>query len=208
MSPDPSSLAPAIPYGASVPTGIDVDAIVRDLNAQGVYAPAAQVPALQAVVADAKAKGHDIKIVVLTDKLQTFTHYRDIALTVQPKTGGTVIVLGPDSVGSSGPEFPRVVQEEAAQNLTLSDPPGAAKQMVAQLTAPQTNWTVVTVVLTLVVLMGAVGARLFSKRRAAGAHAPGAVAAPTTEESAADAGEAVREGLDDGLDTATSAEKG
>ncbi|MFT4199379.1 DUF6676 family protein [Gordonia sp. (in: high G+C Gram-positive bacteria)] len=174
MSPEPSSAVPTIPYGASVPANIDVPAIVRDLKAQGVSGPAAQVPALQAVVADAKAKGHDIKVVVVTDKQPYFTYYRDIALAVQPQTGGTVIVLGPDSVGSSGPEFPRVVQEEASQNLTLTDPPGAARQMVDQLTGPQTNWSVITIVLTLLVLAAAVGARLVSKRRKAGAHASGA----------------------------------
>ncbi len=172
MSPDPSSTAPTIPYGASVPTNVDVDAILRDLQAQGVSGPAEQVPALKAVVADAKAKGHDIKVVVLTEKQPKFTYYRDIALTLQPKTGGTVIVLGPDSVGSSGPEFARVVQEEAAQNLTLTDPPGAARQMVDQLTAPQTNWSVITIILTLVVLVGAVAARLVAKRRAAAPPGP------------------------------------
>ena len=63
------------------------------------------MPALKAVAADAAGKGHDIKIVVLTGPSQ-FTYYRDIALTVQQQTGGTVIVLGPDSLGSAGPEFP------------------------------------------------------------------------------------------------------
>ncbi|GED97811.1 Rv1476 family membrane protein [Gordonia crocea] len=175
MSPEPSSVVPTIPYGASVPENVDIDAILRDLQTQGVHGPAEQVPALKAVVADAKAKGHDIKVVVLTQKQPKFTYYRDVALTLQPKTGGTVIVLGPDSVGSSGPEFARVVQEEAAQNLTLTDPPGAARQMVEQLTAPQTNWSVITILLTLAVLAAAVGARWFSKRRPA-VHATGAVA--------------------------------
>ncbi|GAB11144.1 hypothetical protein GOARA_064_01460 [Gordonia araii NBRC 100433] len=170
MSPEPSSAVPTIPYGASVPDNVDVDAIVADLKAQSVHGPAEQVPALKQVVADAKADGHDIKIVVLTSKQPKFTYYRDVALTVQPKTGGTVIVLGPDSVGSSGPEFARVVQEEAAQNLTLSDPPGAARQMVDQLTAPHMNWSVITIVLTLAVLLAAVAARFLSKRKA-GAHA-------------------------------------
>lgn len=166
MSPEPSSAVPTIPYGASVPDSIDIEAIARDLQTQGVAGPVAQIPALKAVVADAKAKGYDIKVVVLTDKQPKFTYYRDIALTLQPKTGGTVIVLGPDSVGSSGPQFARVVQEEAAQNLTLTDLPGAARQMVDQLTAPQTNWTAITIVLTLGVLVAAVGARLVATRRA------------------------------------------
>ncbi|MFT3899937.1 MAG: hypothetical protein QM728_06805 [Gordonia sp. (in: high G+C Gram-positive bacteria)] len=177
MAPEPSSAVPTIPYGSAVPANVDVPAIVRDLKAQGVYGPPAQIPALQQVVADAKAKGHDIKVVVLTDKQPFFTYYRDIALAVQPQTGGTVIVLGPDSVGSSGPEFSRVVQEEASQNLTLTDPPGAARQMVDQLTSPHTNWTVITIVLTLFVLLAAVGARLVSRRRAAAvpaAASPGA----------------------------------
>lgn len=174
MSPEPGPVVPTpavptIPYGASVPDNIDVNAIVTAVKSQGVYGPAEQVPALEAVVADAAGKGHDVKIVVLTGYQPKFTYYRDIALTVQQQTGGTVIVLGPDSLGSAGPDFPRVVQESASQNLTLSDPPGAARQMVDQLTAPQTDWTVLTIVLTLCVLAAAIGARLFSRRR--GTHA-------------------------------------
>ena len=91
MSPEPSSAVPTIPYGASVPDSIDIEAIARDLQTQGVAGPVAQIPALKAVVADAKAKGYDIKVVVLTDKQPKFTYYRDIALTLQPKTGDTVI---------------------------------------------------------------------------------------------------------------------
>jgi hypothetical protein len=178
MSPEPTPAVPTIPYGASVPDNIDVNAIVTAVKSQGVYGPAEQVPALKAVAADAAGKGHDVKIVVLTGYQPKFTYYRDIALTVQQQTGGTVIVLGPDSLGSAGPEFPRVVQESASQNLTLSDPPGAARQMVDQLTAPQTDWTLLTIVLTLFVLAAAVGARLFSRRR--GAHAV-AGEAPVTE---------------------------
>ena len=58
MSPEPGPVVPTpavptIPYGASVPDNIDVNAIVTAVKSQGVYGPAEQVPALEAVVADA-----------------------------------------------------------------------------------------------------------------------------------------------------------
>ena len=64
-------------------------------------------------------KSHDIKIVVLTGYQPKFTYYRDIALTVQQQTGGTVIVLGPDSLGSAGPGSPGRPGVRVAESHTV-----------------------------------------------------------------------------------------
>ncbi len=156
---------PAIPYGASVPKNINIEQIRKDLVETGVSAPADQVGPLREVVAYAKSQGHDIKFVVVGQQPK-FTYYRDVAIDLQSTTGGNVIVLGPDSVGSQGPDFSRVDQEEAAaNNLTLTNPPQAARQMVDDLITPGMNWTAITLVLIAVVFVGAVVARVRGKRR-------------------------------------------
>ncbi|GAB19992.1 hypothetical protein GOEFS_105_00030 [Gordonia effusa NBRC 100432] len=158
-----------IPYGASVPANVNIEKIRNDLLTTGVSGPADQVPQLKEVVAHAKSKGHDIKIVVLTEKQPKFTYYRDVAIELQSSTGGNVLVLGPNSVGSQGPDFSRVDQEEAAaNNLTLTNPPQAARQMVDYLDGPTLDWTAITLVLMAVVFVGAVLARIFGRRRARG----------------------------------------
>ncbi|ACY21644.1 hypothetical protein Gbro_2402 [Gordonia bronchialis DSM 43247] len=174
MSPDP--LVPGSPGtqagdtdSPSIPglTNVDMKQLATDLAADHVAAPSNpdQVPALLAVVADAKAKGHDISLVVLADQQPNYWIYRDIATTLQHDVGGTVIVLGPNSVGSTGPDFSRFVQEQATNNLDLKQPAVAARQMVDQMTAPTLDWTVITLVLIVVVVVGAVIGRLRSLRQ-------------------------------------------
>ena len=125
----------------------------------------AQIGALKQVVAHAQADGHDINLVVLKQQMPTFTMYRDIATELQQHVGGTVLVFGPNSVGSASPEFSRVNLEDATDNLTLSNPPQAAQQMVDAITKPGVDWTLVTIVLIAVVVIGAIVGRIRSLRR-------------------------------------------
>ncbi|GAC68738.1 Rv1476 family membrane protein [Gordonia soli] len=162
---DPGTFVLAAPVGATdnlsiIPEDIDMAALLADIQDDHVAAPADQVAGLREVVAHAKAEGYDVSFVVLPEAQPKFTYYRDIASQLQSETGGTVIVLGPNSVGSSSPYFSRVQQEEATDNLTLTNPPLAARQMFDQMTEPGVNWTLVTLVLLVVVVVGAVLARL------------------------------------------------
>lgn len=168
MSPDPSTAAvtgslaaPATgDAAASAVEGVDIPALRQDLLGDQVAAPADQVPALRQVVEYARSEGHDVSFVVLDTVAPKFTYYRDIATALQKDTGGTVIVLAPNSVGSASTEFTRVQQEQATDNLTLQDPPLAARQMFDQMAEPGVNWTIVTLVLIAVIGVGAVVARL------------------------------------------------
>ncbi|MEO9328501.1 Rv1476 family membrane protein [Gordonia aurantiaca] len=154
--------------------GVDMDQLARDIADDGVAgASPEQVPAMLEVVEYAKSKGHDFSFVVIQQQQPRFTLYRDIANQLQEQVGGTVIVLGPNSVGSSSPEISRVIQEQATQDLSLTDPPGAARQMVDVMTDDHIDWTVVGLVLILVVVLGAVAARIRTRRaRAAAANGP------------------------------------
>ncbi|MAU82796.1 DUF6676 family protein [Gordonia sp. Z-3] len=146
-----------------IPESVDMPAILRDIQEDGVAAPAGQVAGLRAVVAEAQADGQEVSFVVI-DRPLKFEYYRDIATDLQADVGGTVIVLGPQSVGSASPHFSRVQQEEATDNLTLTDPPLAARQMWDQMNEPSLNWTVISLLLIVIVVAGAAIARLRSTR--------------------------------------------
>ncbi|GAA1480273.1 hypothetical protein GCM10009624_07130 [Gordonia sinesedis] len=200
MSPDPMSVtvlaAPAGELSGSDAFAAEVGLpkLREDLLADHVAAPADQVPALREVVEYARSEGNDVNFVVLTQVAPKFTYYRDIATALQKETGGTVIVLAPNSVGSSSPYFSRVQQEEATDNLTLQNPPQAARQMYDQMTEPGVNWTVVTIVLIVLVVVAAVVARLRSVRgRSRG---PADVTAEPTPQPAPVAGGADRRDSD------------
>ncbi|MGC4963613.1 DUF6676 family protein [Gordonia sp. DT101] len=157
-----------------IPSDLDMNAILADIEDDHVSAPADQVAGLREVVAHADSEGYDVSFVVLPDAMK-FTYYRDIATELQSEVGGTVIVLGPNSVGSSSPYFSRVQQEEATDNLTLTNPPVAARQMWDQMNGPSLNWTAISLVLIVIIIIGAVIARLRT-RRTRGAAAEGSAA--------------------------------
>ncbi|UEA59119.1 hypothetical protein LK459_21815 [Gordonia otitidis] len=158
MSPGPQG------YPAIIPANVDMAALRSELLADHVAAPADQEPELRSLVARAKSDGYELNVVVLTESQPNFTYYRDIATELQSQVGGTVLVIGPNSVGSASNEFSRVVQEQAMDDLTLQKPTVAATQMYDELTAPQIDWTLVTIVLILVTIVGAVLARVRSVR--------------------------------------------
>lgn len=158
MSPGPQG------YPAIIPANVDMAALRSELLADHVAAPADQEPELRSLVARAKSDGYELNVVVLTESQPNFTYYRDIAAELQSQVGGTVLVIGPNSVGSASNEFSRVVQEQAMDDLTLQKPTVAATQMYDELTAPQIDWTLVTIVLILVTIVGAVLARVRSVR--------------------------------------------
>ncbi|MGZ8179689.1 Rv1476 family membrane protein [Williamsia sp. SKLECPSW1] len=169
-----------------IPDDVDLTAIESDLAADHVSAPADDVVGLEKVVAEAKAKGHDMYFVVLQDRQPVFTYYRDIATAIQKETGGTVIVFGPDTIGSASDDFSRVQLEQAQDNLTVSQPAQGAQQILDRMTVQtQIPWTVVTLVLVAVVAIAAVVARILQVRgRRATSPATASVAAKSDEGSA------------------------
>jgi hypothetical protein len=172
-----------------IPDDVDLPSIEKDLQGDHVSAPSDDVAGLERVVADAKAKGHDMYFVVLEQSQPNFTYYRDIATALQKQTGGTVVVFGPDTVGTASNDFSRVQLEQAQDNLTVSQPTLAAQQMLDRMTVQtQTPWTVVTLVLIAVVALGAVAARFVQLRRRAESPAvatPGGAATPDAAPTAA-----------------------
>ncbi len=170
---------------AIVPDDVDLGAIERGLADDHVDAPAEDTAGLRQVVTKAQSEGHDMYFVVLTEAQPRFTYYRDIATALQEKTGGTVIVFGPNTIGSASDDFSRVQLEQAQDNLNVSNPTVGANQILDRMTdQTQVPWTVVTVLLVVVVAIGAVAARILGRRRSTRSQTSPAPAASTPGDSA------------------------
>jgi len=166
MAPNASTWAQS-PAMSIIPADVDLKAIEVDLADDHVSAPADLTPRLASVVSQARDEGHDMYFVVLSESQPKFTYFRDIATALQDETGGTVVVFGPGTVGSASDDFSRVQLEQAQDNLSTSNPPVAAQQLLDRMTdQTQVPWTVVTIALIVVVALGAVAARVLGHRRA------------------------------------------
>lgn len=169
------------PFTTIIPPDVNIADLQAGLADDGVVAPADMTPQILKVVAEGRDKGYDLHFVVTEQIYPRITYYRDIATELHDETGGTVIVLGGNYIGSASDEFSRVELEQSTDNLTISDPPVAAQQMLDRMTEQtQVPWTVVTLVLILVVAIGAVIGRKLQLRKGT---------APTDSDS--DSGEAV-----------------
>jgi len=154
---DPGTTAPDVCMGL----------VDDDLRDDGVSAP--DVPAnagLPRVVADAKQKGIDLKIVVLDQNPAIDTPLRDIATEVgREYPGSTVLVLSPSFAGTYSPTFDRATLEAGQDIAKVSGTPVAASQnFVTELTTPHFPWTPFTIALVLGVAVAAVATRLLQVR--------------------------------------------
>jgi len=151
----------------STPPDVCMGLVQEDLRDDGVSAP--DVPAnagLPQVVADAKAKGIDLKIVVLDQNPAIDTPLRDIATEVgRDYPGSTVLVLSPSFAGTYSPTFDRSTLEAGQDVAKVSGTPVLASQnFVTELTTPHFPWTPFTIVLVLGVAAAAVVTRLLQVR--------------------------------------------
>ncbi|WP_408066390.1 Rv1476 family membrane protein [[Mycobacterium] nativiensis] len=133
--------------------------------ADGVSAPAADVPALRDVVAQAGRDGIDLKIVEVASNPGMDTALRDVATVVgydHPES--TVLVLSTNYVGSYSGQFHRSKLEAAEDHAKTGDPVVSAQNFLNELTAPDLPWTGLTVALLVGVAAAAVGTRFLQRR--------------------------------------------
>ncbi|GEE02793.1 hypothetical protein nbrc107696_32390 [Gordonia spumicola] len=161
-SPDPVGGRPADKWAS-----LDMPAIVKQLKATGVYAPEDQAPELKKLVAQAKADGHDLFVVVTDQQFAPFTVYRDVAHVLQESTGGTVLVFGPGgNLGTSSTDFSRVQLEDATSEAHSGAAPAQqAREIYEKAIDPNVDWTLATIALIVVVVIGAVIARVRGLRK-------------------------------------------
>ena len=139
--------------------------VMADVAADGIAAPAADVAGLQKVVADARDRGVDLKVVVMEKSPILDTPLRDIATQIgKAHPGSTVLVISPGWAGSYSTSYDRALLE-AGQDVvkTASNPVQGAQNFVDQLNTPDFSWTALTVTLVIGVSVAAVVARVLHR---------------------------------------------
>lgn len=143
--------------------------------ADGVSAPAADVPALRDVVAQAAHDGIDLKIIEVARNPGMDTALRDVATVVgYDYPEATVLVLSNNYVGSYSGQFHRAKLEAAEDHAKTGDPVTSAQNFLHELTTPDLPWTGMTVVLLIGVAAAAVGTRFLQRRSRKAAERPAA----------------------------------
>ncbi|MEZ0355749.1 DUF6676 family protein [Mycobacterium sp. SA01] len=150
----------------STPIDQCLAAVKADVAADGVAAPAADVAALQNVVASAKEHGIDLKVVVMDKSPAIDTPLRDIATEIgQNNPGSTVLVLSPGWAGTYSTTYDRVILE-AGQDVakTAPNPVVGTQAFVDQLQTPDFPWMGLTITLVIGVAVAAVLTRVLQLR--------------------------------------------
>jgi len=159
-----------------IPPDVDINKVKADVGRDGVSAPAADVPGLRQVVANAQAKGIDLKVVVIETNPPIDTPLRDIATEVgHAYPGSTVLAISPMWAGTYSPVFNRVTLEAGQDVAKTGNPVQSAQNFLGELTVPPFPWTGLTIVLVIAVAAATVVTRLLqvrSKRDRAGALGP------------------------------------
>jgi hypothetical protein len=150
---------------AYIPPDVDINAVNAAVAADGVSAPGADVAALKQVVADARAKGIDLKIVVIPTNPPIDTPLRDIATEVgKVHPDSTVLAISPFFAGTYSRHFDRVTLEAGQDVAKTGNPVQSSKNFVSELTTPHFPWTPFTIVLVLGVALAAVATRMLQVR--------------------------------------------
>jgi hypothetical protein len=161
----PVEVCGAVGLPASTPVDTCLDKVKAEVAADGVAAPPADVAGLQKVVAGARDRGIDLKVVVMEESPIIDTPLRDIATAVgQGHPGSTVLVISPGWAGSYSKTYDRVLLE-AGQDVvkTAPNPVQGAQNFVDQLNTPDISWTALTVVIVIAVAAAAVATRFLQR---------------------------------------------
>ncbi|CAN5414624.1 hypothetical protein BH09ACT7_BH09ACT7_05710 [soil metagenome] len=159
-----------------IPQDVDINAVMAQVAADDVSAPAAVEPGLREVIANAERDGIDLKIVVIDHNPPNDTPLRDIATVVgQANPGATVLVLSPSYTGTYSPTFDRITLEAGEDLAKTGDPVQSSTNFVSQLNTGVFPYTGFTIVLTIGVLLAVVLIRLLqikSKREVVASTTP------------------------------------
>jgi hypothetical protein len=148
-----------------IPPDVDMAAVLTAVGKDGVSAPAADVPALKQVVADARAAGFDLKIVVIPTNPFIDTPLRDIATEVgHSYPDSTVLAISPSFAGTYSRQFDRVTLEAGQDVAKTGDPVLSSKNFVGELGTPEFPWTGLTILLVLGVAAAAAATRFLQLR--------------------------------------------
>ena len=166
----PGELCIAVGLDPATPPDACMALVKVGVAADGVSAPAADVPALLEVVHQAAREGIDLKIVEVARNPGMDTSLRDVATVVgYDYPDSTVLVFSSTYVGSYSGQFSRAKLEAAEDHAKTGDPVASAEHFLQALTTADLPFTGLTIFLLAAVAVVAVGARRlqrFSKHAA------------------------------------------
>ncbi|WP_278313057.1 Rv1476 family membrane protein [Lolliginicoccus levis] len=149
---------------AQVPPGLDLGAVLEGLSDDNVWAPEADVDALQEIVAEAAGEGIDLKIVAVPYHPVYGSGLRDLANDIGAADSGTVLALSPFAVGTYSDDVDRFTLEGAQHEVDPGDPVVAASTFLEGLTDEGFPWTTVTLVVLLSLVVGLTALRWWTRR--------------------------------------------
>ncbi len=154
----PLEVCTAVGLPMSTPLDSCISAVLADVARDGVAAPKDDVAGLQKVVAGARDRGIDLKVVVMEKSPVLDSPLRDVANRVeQANPGSTVLVISPGWAGSYSTSYDRVLLEAGQDVVKTADTPvQGAQNFVDQLSTPIFPWTAFTIVLVAAVAAAAV----------------------------------------------------
>ncbi len=149
----------------STPLDSCISAVLADVARDGVAAPKDDVAGLQKVVAGARDRGIDLKVVVMEKSPVLDSPLRDVANRVeQANPGSTVLVISPGWAGSYSTSYDRVLLEAGQDVVKTADTPvQGAQNFVDQLSTPIFPWTAFTIVLVAAVAAAAAVTRFLQR---------------------------------------------
>ena len=159
----PVEVCSAVGLEVSTPLDTCMATVRADIAKDGIAAPPADVAGLEKVVAGARDRGIDLKVVVMEKSPPIDTPLRDIASQVAvDHPGSTVLVLSPGWAGTHSAGYDRVLLEAGQDVAKLApNPVQGAQNFVDQLNTPIFPWTGFTIFLVIAVGAAAVVTRLF-----------------------------------------------
>jgi hypothetical protein len=151
---------------ATTPVDTCMNLVIADIKDDGVSAAATPENAgLANVVAEAKQKGIDLKIVVVDQNPPIDTPLRDIATEVgEAYPGSTVLVLSPTESGTFSTTYDRMTLEAGQDVAEGRGSVQGSKNFVSELTAQHFPWTTFTIVVVLAVIAAIVATRMLQNR--------------------------------------------
>lgn len=167
--PAPTYIPVEVCSAAGLPVATPLDtcmaAVQADVAKDGVAAPADDAAGLQTVVAGARERGVDLKVVVMDASPPIDTPLRDVATAVgQQHPGATVLVLSPGWAGSYSTTYDRVLLEAGQDVAKLApNPVQGTQNFVDQLNTPDFPWIAFTIGLVFAVAGAAVVTRFMQR---------------------------------------------
>ncbi|MGI9125489.1 MAG: DUF6676 family protein [Mycobacterium sp.] len=161
----PVEVCSAVGLPLSTPWDTCMDKVKADVAKDGVAAPPGETEGLLKVVAGARDRGVDLKVISMEKSPIIDTPLRDIATQVgQQDPGSTVLVLSPGWAGSYSTTYTRVLLEAGQDVAKLApNPVLGAQNFVDQLATPIFPWAPFTIFLVLAVGGAAVVTRFLQR---------------------------------------------